>query len=310
MCQSQNSPEPFVSLIADRPATTSLKIAEHFGKQHKNVLRDIEALIADCPANFTELNFEPSNYTDSTGRKLPMYYVFFDGFILLVMGYTGPKALAMKLAYIGAFNAMRAELEKRIEQPQLPPNGADAPITPDQQCTLQGIVKAKVDAIPEAERNTRGLYPQVWQRFNNHFRLAKYAQLPQSRMSEAVEYLVKMELKPVKPIEPKKELPPAREKLPAKDKYESYMEEVEAFRARSAAEIEILLSKGLDLVNVYKFGPGGIKGFTTILLDWLQSVAGQHAPLIRYREPIDRAIVYSPLFLMKHMEAVLPDLRK
>ncbi len=76
---------------------------------------------------------------------------------------------------------------------------------------------------------------------------------------------------------------PSGASLPAKDKYESYMEEVEAFRARAVAEIEILLRKGLGLVNVYKFGPGGIEGFTTILLDWLQSVAGQHAPLIGSR---------------------------
>ncbi len=75
---------------------------------------------------------------------------------------------------------------------ELPP--MDAPITPDQQCTLQAIVKAKIEALPEAERKGRGLYPQVWSRFNNHFRLARYAQLPQSRMSEAVAFLTQMEI--------------------------------------------------------------------------------------------------------------------
>lgn len=46
-----------------------------------------------------------------------MYTVFFDGFILLVMGYTGKKALGMKLAYIDAFNAMREESEGRQASP-------------------------------------------------------------------------------------------------------------------------------------------------------------------------------------------------
>ena len=69
----------------------------------------------------------------------------------------------------------------------------DTLITPDQQCTLQAIVKAKVEAIPEAERG-KGLFPQIWGRFKNHFRVSKYDQLPQSRMSEAVAYLTSMEI--------------------------------------------------------------------------------------------------------------------
>ena len=68
----------------------------------------------------------------------------------------------------------------------------DAPLTPDQQCTLQAIVRAKVEALPPEQRG--GLYPRTWSRFNNHFRLAKYAQLPQSRLSEAVTYLTQLDV--------------------------------------------------------------------------------------------------------------------
>lgn len=119
-----------------------------------------------------------------------MYHVFFDGFILLVMGYTGKKALAMKLAYIEAFNAMRDKLEGEKASPQ-----DKLPLTPDQQCTLHAIVKSKVEAIPEAER-PKGIYPQIWSRFNNHFRIARYCQLLQSRLSEAIDYLVRLEIRP------------------------------------------------------------------------------------------------------------------
>lgn len=73
---------------------------------------------------------------------------------------------------------------------------SDSPLTPDQQCTLQAIIRAKIEALPEDERKGRGLYPQIWSRFNNHFRIARYCQLPQSRMSEAIDYLMKMELAP------------------------------------------------------------------------------------------------------------------
>lgn len=98
----------------------------------------------------------------------------------------------------------RAERQPQPEAAPLPL--ADAPITPDQQCTLKSIVKGKVEGIPEAER-PKGLYPQIWSRFNNHFRLGSYKQLPQCRLSEAIEYLMQMDLTP----QPK-ELPAA---LPA-----------------------------------------------------------------------------------------------
>lgn len=102
------------------------------------------------------------------------------------------------------------------------------------------------------------------------------------------------------------ELPPAPE-TPRKDKYEAYIEEVEAFRAKTAAEIDQLLDKGLDLVDFRKFGTNGIAGFTPILIAWLQGVAGQHVPLVSDWHSMKRAIEYSPLCLMKRMEAFLPD---
>ena len=107
-----------LSVVEGRPAATSLKIAECFDKEHKNVLADIRNLLADCPDEFGRLNFQPSSYTP-TNRAKPSQcnIVYFDGFMLLVMGYTGKKALQMKLAYIEAFNAMRAKLEAQKQHP-------------------------------------------------------------------------------------------------------------------------------------------------------------------------------------------------
>lgn len=196
---------PSVTLHHGRPATTSLEVAQFFGKQHFHVLRTIKDLQDNCPKNFTASNFGLSEYTDETGRTLPLFVLYRDGFMLLVMGYTGKKALAVKLAYIEAFNRLEAELAAQREAalPEASPHNitddiisaADAPLTPDQQCTLQAIVKAKVEGIPAAQRS-KGLYPQIWSRFNNHFRLGSYKQLPQRRMSEAVTYLTRMEVTP------------------------------------------------------------------------------------------------------------------
>jgi len=84
--------------------TTSLKVAEKFNKQHKNILRDIQAL--ECSENFRQLNFEQSSYTNSQGKNQPMYEITRDGFVFLAMGFTGKKAARFKEDYIAAFNAM------------------------------------------------------------------------------------------------------------------------------------------------------------------------------------------------------------
>ena len=96
----------------------------------------------------------------------------------------------------------------------------------------------------------------------------------------------------------------------SKDKFEGYLEEVEAFRARTATDIDALLHKGLNLVEVGRLGPGAIIGFTPVLLDWLQKIAGQPSPITNPREPLERAISYSPLYLIRHLETRLPDLKK
>ncbi|MCU4394687.1 Rha family transcriptional regulator [Acinetobacter parvus] len=88
--------------------TTSLKVADIFNKQHKDVLRKLESL--DCSTDFTERNFTLSEYLDSTGRKLPMYEMTKDGFMFLVMGFTGAAAAKIKEAYINTFNQMAAML--------------------------------------------------------------------------------------------------------------------------------------------------------------------------------------------------------
>ena len=79
---------------------TSLDVAETFGKEHKNVLADIRNIQSDISsAEFSALFYEEA-YTASNGKKNPMYYMNRDGFTLLVMGYTGEKAMQFKLAYI------------------------------------------------------------------------------------------------------------------------------------------------------------------------------------------------------------------
>lgn len=100
------------------PAVTSLQVAEAFGKEHRNVLRDIREIIESDTDNFALLNFEQCSYTNENNREMPMYAMSKDGFVLLVMGYTGSEAMRLKKAYIAEFNRMEEELRNRV--PGLP----------------------------------------------------------------------------------------------------------------------------------------------------------------------------------------------
>lgn len=68
----------------ERLITTSLKIAEKFGKEHAHVLRDIRDM--ECIDTFRQSNFGLSSYKSAQGKSLPMYEVTKDGFTILAMG--------------------------------------------------------------------------------------------------------------------------------------------------------------------------------------------------------------------------------
>ena len=103
-----------IELKDGKAVTTSLKIAEVFGKQHKNVIDAIRRL--DIPSEFNQLNFKPVEYTDAKGERRPMYLVTRDGFTLLAMGFTGKAAMQFKVAFIEQFNAME-RVVKAVQSP-------------------------------------------------------------------------------------------------------------------------------------------------------------------------------------------------
>ncbi len=95
---------------------TSLDVADTFEKLHKDVLESIRNLSDELStAEFSALFYEDS-YIASNGKRNPMYYMNRDGFTLLVMGYTGEKAMKFKLAYINQFNTMEKALFSKIKE--------------------------------------------------------------------------------------------------------------------------------------------------------------------------------------------------
>lgn len=191
MSQAQLLPtehfSPSVSPHNGRPATTSLSIAEHFGKQHKDVLKSIRNLCVELPEDVRERNFALTYRTvagpNNSERQEEFFIVYFDGFILLVMSYTGKKALQIKLLYIAAFNAMRDELaaQRGAALPEVP-HIAITPSTTASRKPLEKLVKVWA---------ARGgiIVAQCWTMLNSAFNLQSITELPEEWIPDALEWV-------------------------------------------------------------------------------------------------------------------------
>ena len=107
------NPENFKQFVQNKDSktiTTSEIVAKVFGKYHKHVIRDIREILEAGDDEFNRTNFGLVEYIDKKGEKRPMFEMTKDGFMLLVMGYKTKKAMAIKIAYIKAFNFMQEQL--------------------------------------------------------------------------------------------------------------------------------------------------------------------------------------------------------
>lgn len=117
LLEPETQPEPALQIRDGAVHADSRNIAAVFGREHKNVLASIAAL--DCSPDFTRLNFQPSTYRDRTGRELPCVTMTKDGFVFLVMGFTGANAARFKEAYIARFNEMEGALRRPSGDPDM-----------------------------------------------------------------------------------------------------------------------------------------------------------------------------------------------
>lgn len=112
-----------INIKNDEAVTTSLRVAESFGKQHKTVLRKIEQILKETePAQNGARCFHKSTYIDAKGESRPMYFLNRDGFTFLVMGFTGKKATEWKWKFIDAFNQMESYINFRKADIQIQKN--------------------------------------------------------------------------------------------------------------------------------------------------------------------------------------------
>lgn len=87
---------------------TSRQVAEDFEKRHSHICDTIRNLTAE---NSEVKNMMIESKFEHRGNEYTEYLLTRDGFSLLVMGFTGSRALQWKLKYIEAFNKMEQELK-------------------------------------------------------------------------------------------------------------------------------------------------------------------------------------------------------
>lgn len=106
-----------VTIDHDRIVADSRTLAQTFGKRHASVLRAFDKL--QCSSDFSRRNFVSAEYLDAQGKVRRHFTMTKDGFALLAMSFTGPKAVAFKEAFIEEFNRMAEALatgEKNLWQ--------------------------------------------------------------------------------------------------------------------------------------------------------------------------------------------------
>lgn len=144
-----------VEIRNNQVVVSSRQVAESFGKEHRNVKRDIERLIAETGMLKNEQTpemFQKSTYIhEQNKQEYPMYLMNRDGFTLLVMGFTGKDALEWKVKYIKAFNTMEKQLQNQQALPNFNDPVASARAWADAMEAKQKALLELKEAYPKIE---------------------------------------------------------------------------------------------------------------------------------------------------------------
>lgn len=184
---------------------TSRQVATDFEKRHADVIEKIEELIKTENSVMTKMFIE-SSYKAGTGKRYKEYLLTRDGFSLLVMGFTGSKALEWKLKYIEAFNKMEEHIkgqafntsrlskelqailmldEKTVEMDnRITSLEERMTIETGAQKVLQDLVNNRVKVVlggkdtPAYKELAKKTYSQCWGNFKNVLQVASYKDTP------------------------------------------------------------------------------------------------------------------------------------
>lgn len=135
------------------PVTDSVKVAQVFGKMHKNVLKSIRNLAAQNLA--AKSWFHEITYLDGRGQTQPMFLMNRDGFSLLAMSLTGERALQFKVGFIQQFDAMEQALK------EIAPANPQTPAIPQTFAQALRLAAEQAETIEEQQKQLAAQAPKV-----------------------------------------------------------------------------------------------------------------------------------------------------
>lgn len=138
-----------ISRQGDRIYTTSIKLAEHFGKRHDDVLKLIRKVISQSPAEELLRNFAEQSapyVLKGKVRQRPFFELSHDGFAIVAMSFTGAEAMTWKWKFLAAFRALEAELNARTARYAAALDQVRPMLRPVVECTEAGYSRADIAA--------------------------------------------------------------------------------------------------------------------------------------------------------------------
>lgn len=166
-----------ISVIDGKPTTTTLDIAEVYGKQHAKVLSIVRQRMAEVSegwriANFGETVVERENPSGGAPIASPVIRLTKKAFHFVVGKFTGAKAVQHQIAFADEFERMEAALT----------NGTPDRISPAQAQHLRELVLLVVESGKQGHGET-------WSRLHRKFKVNKYELLHPSQFDAACKYL-------------------------------------------------------------------------------------------------------------------------
>ncbi|MEM5645391.1 Rha family transcriptional regulator [Bacillus cereus] len=117
----QHPVSEFVFTERNQVVTDSLTMAQMFGKEHKNVIRDIEVqlekLIEANETKWGQLNFEHTQYQHYQNKQwYPKFNLTEDAFAIVAMSYITPEAMKMKIKFLQEFKRMKDYIQAQRQE--------------------------------------------------------------------------------------------------------------------------------------------------------------------------------------------------
>lgn len=173
----------FVEARDGRAFTTSQQVAQAFGKQHYHVLAKVREL--DCSDQFLTHNFSWVQF-EHRGNQYEAVEMTKDGFVFLVMGFTGSKAAAIKEGYIHAFNVMAEQLNMKPDV--IVGDLVGAVIGSSGEVVLDRVIDQKAYSLPAAMQ--RSFRHTIKSRLRSRFNVQKTALIPAEELANACNFVV------------------------------------------------------------------------------------------------------------------------